>query len=242
MDPAFEWGITRVTPVRFEQIIDYLKSTGYESVSLDQIYKTPETLPQKPVAITFDDGYESVYQYAFPILEKYQFISTTFVITDYINQYNTWDVNLGGLRFKHLNWEQILEMKNHRHYFGSHSMSHRDLTSLPDQELMHELQVSKKVLEEKLNSPVHYISFPFGKYNQRVLDFSKQSGYFKGIGVSRPIVNKTAYVVDRKAFYWLDTFWNLNAKLQPSLGSAFEDLRLRLINLCSYGTTIVKRS
>ena len=88
--------VLTMKPKNFEEQIQYLSESGYHSITLEQFsqYMSGEgDLPDKPVLITFDDGYEDNYEYAYPILKKYNMIATFFLITDFIGRpgYLTWD-------------------------------------------------------------------------------------------------------------------------------------------------------
>ena len=102
-----EFGLTTVSKRQFEIQMKYLKSNGYTSVcfkNLTQEY----SLPEKPIIITFDDGYESIYQNAFPILKKYNFMAVVYIITDYIGRFNLWEAAPFQQKFRHLSKDQIL--------------------------------------------------------------------------------------------------------------------------------------
>ena len=101
VDPVFEWGVTRVTPHQFNRVASFLANEGYKTISLETAYHQQD-LPAKPVILTFDDGYESVYENAAPIMDQFGFTGTVFLISKYIGKENHWDVNLGGKVFKHL--------------------------------------------------------------------------------------------------------------------------------------------
>ena len=243
VDYAFEWGVTRLPPPRFNAILRFLKENGYTTVSLQVLLNTKPLLPPKPVVITFDDSYESVYTHAFPLMQKYHFSGTVFVIAGFVGRMNTWDVNLGGKMFRHLSWDQILEMKNNGFEIGSHTVRHPDLTRMDSKRLRVEVERSKKTIEDKTGSEVQFISFPFGRYNTRVIDACKSAEYKRGCGFWIRVQEKKVqepFVLERKAYYLFDGIWNLKAKLQRNSWTPFENAKLRLVNFCSHGTSLVK--
>ena len=111
-----------VLPEDFDRQMAYLKENGYNTINTDQLYDymvNGAELPENPIMITFDDGYEDNYQNAYPILKKYGFTGTIFIITDFVsNQPN------------YLTWEQIKEMKANGMDFQSHTASHKSMTEL----------------------------------------------------------------------------------------------------------------
>jgi len=245
VDANFEWGITRSTPKQFEKLLQYLKSNNYETISLSNLI-SGEDLPEKPIVITFDDSYESIFTRAFPIMQKYGYTGTVFVIAGYVGEWNTWDVNLGWLKFRHLSWLQIHELIQHGFEIGSHAVHHMDLTRMDTGILRRELTESRLILEQKTGQPVHFVSYPFGRYNDQVISISRNAGYKKACGCLSPAgfrkKEHEAFVLERKACYLFDGIWNLKAKINKSPFTKLEHLKLRILNYCSYGTSLVKPS
>ena len=182
VDPRFEWGLTRVTPAQFRSVLQTLQDLKYQTISVMDALNPEHPLPAKPIVITFDDSYASVFEYAFPVLKEFNFTATVFVITGFTGALNEWDVNLGGLKFRHLSWHQVDEMNRAGFEIGSHTVHHPDLTRISKEKLQAEVAVSKKQLEDRLGEPVPLISFPFGRYNDDVIDACLKSDYRHGCG------------------------------------------------------------
>ncbi|MCE5287264.1 MAG: polysaccharide deacetylase family protein [Pelosinus sp.] len=147
----------------------YLKSRGYTSITPDELmqhWKKGVPLPEKPVLITFDDGYKDNFTNAFPIMQQYGFTGTIFLITDYISN-NEW----------YLNWEEIQAMQQRGFVFGSHTLSHTPLTTLSFAEAEKELREPREILEWRLTVPVTYLAYPTGAYNDSIRDLTKEVGY-----------------------------------------------------------------
>jgi len=122
------------------------------------------------VYITFDDGYEDNYTYALPLMMKYNVKATVFIITDLIGEKG------------YLNEDQIREMTaSGLVSFQCHTASHTDLTLLGEDELYRELTESKDKLESITNQPVTAISYPYGKFNDKVIAAASQ---FYTVGVT----------------------------------------------------------
>ncbi len=244
VDSSFEWGVTRVSPSRFRKVLEFLSEKGFQTVSLQQLFDSTFILPPKPIVLTFDDGYESIYTHAFPLMQEFNFTGTIFIITGYVGQLNEWDINLGWKKFRHLSWEQIIQLKRAGFEIGSHTVNHPSLVKLSVSSLKFELGYSKKEIEDKIGGEVHFVSFPFGRYNKNVIDVSLACGYHKGCGYylfnKKSQKNGEKFVLERKAYYLFDRLWNLRAKLRENRWSFFEDMKLRAINFFSYGTSLVK--
>jgi peptidoglycan/xylan/chitin deacetylase (PgdA/CDA1 family) len=234
VDPRWEWGVTRVTPRQFTSVIRYLKTYGYETLTLTQALNPDYPLPEKPVILTFDDAYQSIYEYAFPILQDAGYTATIFVITEFVGLRNTWDVNLGWLYFQHLAWDAIRELSRAGFGFGSHTHRHPDLTRVGKDRIL---------LEDHLGLPVPIVSYPFGRYNREVIQLSREAGYRAACAFwNRFPGDEEQFVFERKAYYLFDGLWNLRAKLGHNLFTQFEAAKLRVINFCSHGTSLVKPS
>ncbi len=243
VDPSFEWGVTRITPSQFKRILEFFIQEGFVTISLRQFFDPAYSLPLKPVVMTFDDSYESIYTHAFPLMEQYGFTATVFIITGYAGKINTWDVNLGWRRFRHLSWDHVVQLKKAGFEIGSHTVHHPDLTRMNGFLLKSELEKSKKQIEDKIGEAVHFISYPFGRYNTEVIEASKHAGYQHGCGFwvrSSEKRSKEAFVFERKAYYLFDGIWNLKAKLSNNPLTSIEDVKLRIVNFCSRGTSLVK--
>ena len=160
--------VLTMKPANFDEQMKYLHDNDYHSITLEQFdaYMRGEgDLPDRPVLITFDDGYVDNYENAYPILKKYHMRGTIFLI---INLMNT-----PG----YLTWDQVKEMSADGMEFGSHTISHKPLTSFDRAGVRHELQDSKDIIEKMTGKPCHFIAFPEGKYNDMVMEETRGAGY-----------------------------------------------------------------
>ena len=169
----------------FENQMKYLKENGYHVISPRELlafleYK--QRLPKKSVLITMDDGYRSVYTYAYPILKKYGFTATLFIYTDFV-----------GVSKMAVTWDQLKEMKADGFSIGSHTIYHSDLTIPMDGEteaewmdrINKEINGSKKILDKKLRQDTFLLAYPYGKYDQRSIKIADKSGYKIAMSVQR---------------------------------------------------------
>ncbi len=169
----------------FDQQMTYLKKNGYRVIPLSDLIAFMQfrtALPKKAVAITIDDGYRSVYDIAFPILKKYGFAATLFIYLDFI-----------GIPGSSVTWEQLKEMKSNGFEVGAHTLSHCNLIKKRKDEsekvyierVEKELVLSKQIIDKKLNQNTVAIAFPYGAYNQEILDLCEKAGYKLGLSVKR---------------------------------------------------------
>ena len=160
-----------VTSKDFEAQMKYLYGRGYQTITLDDyIAKSDLHLIDgiKRIAITFDDGYLDNYQNAFPILKKYQFSATIFIITNFIGKIRSWE--LGKHPCHYMDWSHIQEMVQNGISFQSHSRNHPDLTKIDLPEALKEIVDSRKAIEDKLGIPVHHFAYPYGNFTNKIME------------------------------------------------------------------------
>lgn len=116
-------------------------------------------------AITFDDGYTNFYEYAVPILEKYNCHATVFVPSAKVGHYNDWDEGVRGFqKMPIMSFQELRELPEKIAEIGSHGISHTDLNLLQLHEVARELLESRSEIEHRTGRRVRFFSFPFGKY------------------------------------------------------------------------------
>jgi peptidoglycan/xylan/chitin deacetylase (PgdA/CDA1 family) len=175
---AWEVGITWVRAGEFGRQMLHLHGIGWIAVSLgDALDASNGGEGQRRFLLAFDDGYECVHQRAFPVLSELAWPAATFMPSGYIGRWNDWDHQLLGRRFRHLSADELREQHRSGWTVGSHGITHTDLTQLDNPGLRRELVDSKKRLEDLLGASVTWLAFPFGRYNQRVIDESASAGY-----------------------------------------------------------------
>ena len=161
-----------VTPETFEKQLAFLKENSYTVISFDDYIsalKNEKTLPEKSVMINFDDGWKNQYDYAFPILKKYNDTATFFIETNFINHHGF------------LSLDEIKELRDTGMTIGAHTKNHPKLSTITDQNILDdEIAGSKKVLENDLGQPVKYLAYPYGLYNDQVIETTKKAGFLAG--------------------------------------------------------------
>lgn len=164
-----------VPPEKFEAQMKLLHDWGYTSITASMLIEAiteGAELPPRPFLLTIDDGNLDNYTNAFPIMKKYGFTGTLYLVGNYIGAENYMSV------------EQVLEMHNAGWEVGSHSLNHLDLTKIGSDRARDEVIRSKKVLEEMLGIPVLTFAYPFGAYNAAAMDYVKTAGYSGAMGAS----------------------------------------------------------
>ncbi len=162
------------TPEAFASQLDWLKDNGYETLSLEEFIsylKKDEGFPEKSVLITFDDGYNGIYYYAFPELKKRGMKAAFFITASTIG-------GIKGTKYPHITYEQLAEMAADGNMsIGSHTISHLRLTELSSDALKIEVSKSKQILENFTGRKIQAIAYPEAYYNGAVIDAVKEAGY-----------------------------------------------------------------
>lgn len=165
--------VVSIPPKVFEWQMQWISDRGYQVLPLRQIVKRIKDgigFSQPSISITFDDGYESVYQNAFPTLVKFGFPATIFLVSGYVGKTNNWPGQPTSISQRPLaNWDQIREMDQHDIEFGSHTVSHPRLDQISTDDARFEIYNSKTMIEQKLGHAIDLFAFPYGKYNQDVM-------------------------------------------------------------------------
>jgi peptidoglycan/xylan/chitin deacetylase (PgdA/CDA1 family) len=166
-----------VGPRPFRKQMEWLKRNGYTSISTgDWIAYCHEgkTLPPKPVLLTFDDAYEDLTEYAFPVLREYGFTAAVFVVTGEIGGDNSWDRNEGSSSIRCMSAEQIRHWSAQGIEFGAHTRTHADLTTLSGNELELEIAGSGDDLAVIMGAAPLSFAYPFGYYNDAALSCTEK--------------------------------------------------------------------
>jgi len=173
--PKADIGITSRHPQKFEKDMKLLFDMGFTAVTFKDILNGND-MPVKPVIITFDDGCSSVFQYAFPVMQKYGFKGTIFMLSDYVGRFNDWDVQFGGRKFKHLSVQELRELQEYGFETASHGKSHQPL-SAGNINTEREISESKASLENLLGSEVISFCYPFGRFDDFTVNAVISAGY-----------------------------------------------------------------
>jgi biofilm PGA synthesis lipoprotein PgaB len=199
-----------ITPEAFKQQMQALQANHYRVITMPdfiEFLKGSKAVPPDAVVITFDDGYESFYQYAFPILKELHMTATNFLIVNYLETHP-------GISF--LAWNQIEEMDKQGFSFYSHTFkAHETATGAngkevglltdpiyleekkrvesPDeyaQRIKGDLSKADQIIQSKLGPQDNLLCFPHGRYNQNLITLANEVGiqyFFTGIdGLNTP--------------------------------------------------------
>jgi len=214
-----------VAPSLLVSQINYLKSNSWEPVDLRDMIADRTSVPDNSrYSITFDDGYLSVYDKAFPILAAKGITGTVYVVADQIGGINQWDHSAGDYLEHMMSAEQIREMHKAGFEIGSHTLSHPHLTQLSDDKLRAEVLDSKKSLEDVIGEEVTSFSYPYGDYDDRVKKVVIEAGYTNAVSTRLGIVLPTdgAYDIPRINVRWNTFGFALMQKIRRAVRRSLE--------------------
>src|SRR5215468_5203612 len=185
---------TEITPAAFEAEMKELKDKGITVISMQDLLawkRGEKNIPPRCAVVTFDDGWKSQYEVAWPIMKKYGYPFTMFIYTEGVR-----GGSLGG--GEAITWEQLSDMRDNGVDIQDHSATHQDLreghtimlaapggkrtrTKLTgpqyEQWMENEVVGSKQLLEQRLGIKVNCFAVPFGNYNEHVKEIARNSGY-----------------------------------------------------------------
>ena len=175
----------KIPPAQFEEQLRYLRDNGYQSIRLYDLIRYlqgGDPLPEKAVILTFDDGYRDNAVTAFPLLQEYGLTATFFVNTQPISdEYPAY-----------MTWEQVEQLGRAGMDIESHSHSHPKLTALSEDEVLREVRVSKELIEKHTGKEVRFFSYPYGHYNQQVVDILVSEGFSGAVTLRAGTAQKSA--------------------------------------------------
>ncbi len=185
--PGARFNGLRVSPRLFERQLQWLSAQGWQSFTVTELVARAGTLPEKSFAITFDDGYADNLFEALPLLKKYRFKATLYLVVDRFDR--DWSVQ----RKKHhdegelkreakLSDQQVQALLDSGCVeLGSHSMTHANFLQLEAAAIGWELEESKRVLEARFGVPVTSFAYPFGLYQPRQVHLVRRAGYCSAV-------------------------------------------------------------
>ncbi len=173
-----------VEPELFAGHLQYLKDEGYSTISLYALHDallTGSSLPDKPVVLTFDDGYLDHYTYVFPLLQAYDFTGTFFVITGLLDANHP----------QYITWEQVQEMAAAGMSMEGHTKTHRELDGRDYDFLIYEILGSQQSLAAHTGQTPQMFSYPAGRYDAETLRVAGEVGLWRAVTTQPGMMHTT---------------------------------------------------
>jgi len=202
-----------VIPARFEEQLQYLQAQGYQSLLLADIYETLTTgkpLPEKPIVLTFDDGYKDAYTDALPLLQKYGFVGEFFLLATPAHYEAP----------NYLTWADVRAMAEVGMSMQAHGRDHYDLTGRNYEFLVYQILGAKEAVEAHSEQPVRFFCYPSGRYDAATIAVVESASYWGAVttawGTELRLNNRYTWPRIRVKGNWsLDNFAHVMEQLSP---------------------------
>jgi peptidoglycan/xylan/chitin deacetylase (PgdA/CDA1 family) len=164
-----------IAPEIFEEQMDWLEDSGYEPVTLYDLMIALNSgrkhLPEKPIILTFDDGYVDNYENAFPVLREHDFVGTFFILTDVTDRSDP----------GYMTWEMLTEMSRAGMDIEVHGREHFDMSDRDYDWLLFHLLGPAQTIEANLGYPPRFLAYPSGSYDAAVIEVAREVGYWGAV-------------------------------------------------------------
>jgi peptidoglycan/xylan/chitin deacetylase (PgdA/CDA1 family) len=173
--PAGYGAKLNVSPAAFEKQMKFLHKFNYNVIPLEELIERVKNrlpIPHGTIAITFDDGLKNNFLNAYPVLKKYDLPATIFVALDFVGRKNF------------LARDDIKAMQKNNISIGSHTVSHRWLPSLSEENITREIRDSKKMLEVLTGREIKILSYPLGAHNEVAKRIAREAGYLGAVSTN----------------------------------------------------------
>jgi peptidoglycan/xylan/chitin deacetylase (PgdA/CDA1 family) len=213
----------RVSPKMFETQVCYLAQNGWQSFTMSEAFNMRSSLPKKSVVITFDDGYRDNLTNALPILQKYGFKATVYLVNDRHDRdwsgYRKAKNEGAGLKdeqkLSDAEVQRLLESGLVE--IGAHTLTHANLTVLDDMTSQKEICDSRVQIEKSFKTVCHSFAYPFGLYGEREKQMVASCEYTHAVTTYPGIVDLNGcdpYSIPRITVSGKDNLWVFKQKLR----------------------------
>ncbi|MDQ3936434.1 MAG: polysaccharide deacetylase family protein, partial [Actinomycetota bacterium] len=215
-----------VRPEALERQLTFLSKRGYRGVPVTEAL---DEQSGRAVAITFDDAYRSVLELAKPILDRLDMRASVYVPTNWPDRDGpmTWPgiAHWVGGEYEHelscMSWDELRGLADAGWEIGSHTCSHPRLAELASEdEIAAELEGSRMACEERLGGRCRSIAYPYGSYDERVVEAAGRTGYDYGLTLPEGLRGPRPLAWPRIGIYNADATWRWRLKLSPTMRRA----------------------
>jgi peptidoglycan/xylan/chitin deacetylase (PgdA/CDA1 family) len=180
-----------VSPAAFERQLWTLHRLGLRGVSLTEgLHQLHSNTRSNSVVLTFDDGYLDTATEALPILERFGFTATCYLVTDCLGSYNRWDAQFLQETKPLMSQDHVHEWLAAGMEIGSHSCSHPRLPELEESQAQQEIVASRAALREAFGLDIQHFCYPFGRFTDATAELVRRAGYSSAVsllpGAARP--------------------------------------------------------
>lgn len=175
-----------VSAERFERQLDIIRRTGFETITLEQLFDGLDgkaKLPRKPIVLTFDDAYRNVHEVAWPLMRERGMTGTVFVVADHVGGSNDWDQAKGMPRLDLMTADDLKELQDAGWEIGSHGCRHVELAKADQAQRRDEIFRSKSELASMLGISPEFYAYAYGSYCDSAKELLRQAGYRGAVSI-----------------------------------------------------------
>jgi peptidoglycan/xylan/chitin deacetylase (PgdA/CDA1 family) len=173
-----------VSPDKFDRQMWMMRRLGLRGVSVGEgVRRLNDGNSRGCVALSFDDGYADTLTTAAPLLKRYGFTATCYVVSGALGTYNRWDAEYLQERKTLMTREQVEQWVSAGMEVGSHTSSHPRLHQLHKEQALQEINESRTTLCNLLGAPVEHFAYPFGQFADETVELVRHAGYLSAVTV-----------------------------------------------------------
>lgn len=216
------WRVTfSVTPDTLERQLSLLVRRGWKGATFSDAVLCPPA--SKTLAVTFDDGFASVFERAEPILSALGLVGTVFVPTSFISAeenlrwegIESWESSPDAHELRCMSWEALGQLADRGWEIGSHTHTHPHLGRLSDQELRDELRQSREQVAQHLGGTCRAVAYPYGEVDTRIAAVTEEVGYQAGACLSHSLASRGPHLWPRVGVFHDDFDIRFRLKVSP---------------------------
>jgi peptidoglycan/xylan/chitin deacetylase (PgdA/CDA1 family) len=216
------WRVTfSVAPDTLERQLSLLVRRGWKGATFSEAVLRPPA--DKTLAVTFDDGFASVFERAEPILSALGLVATVFVPTSFMSAeqelrwegIESWQLSPDAQELRCMSWDALGQLADRGWEIGSHTHTHPHLGRLSDHALREELHESREQVSQHLGRPCHTVAYPYGEVDTRIAATAQQVGYLAGACLSHSLAARGPHLWPRVGVFHDDVDIRFRLKVSP---------------------------
>jgi peptidoglycan/xylan/chitin deacetylase (PgdA/CDA1 family) len=231
-----------VTVRQFSRQMRWLAARGYQTITPDDLVRArlhQGSLPDRPVLLTFDDGFQGCVDHAMPVLRAQGFTAVFFLVTGLMGQTSRWMAPDQGSELPLMSWDTARALAGEGIQFGAHTVTHARLPGLEAVRCRTELVEARHRLEQELDRPAVHLAYPYGAYDPAVREIAAEAGYVTACSTRRGLstADDDLLAIHRVTIYGHDSLLDfacrvrtgmaVRERLEQALGDVTRHLRPR---------------
>jgi peptidoglycan/xylan/chitin deacetylase (PgdA/CDA1 family) len=201
-----------VSPAHFDKLLDEFKRRNAQTISMSDAVQAKTRIGNRFV-ISFDDGFEGTLLHAAQMLKEHGFTAIQFLPADWLGQLNGWDLGVDTTLERIMDRSQVQEWLSLGFEIGAHTLTHPHLSAIPIAEAKNEIVGSKKKLEDLFGVDVKHFAYPYGDYNDAVVELVREAGFETACTIEPGVVCQgvdpfrlTRFATDERSFRSLSNY------------------------------------